>query len=195
MKNNQSHTAYDAVKRVGDVFLSLLGLAAFSPLLLVIAAAVKIEDGGPILFRQERLTKGGRVFEILKFRTMRPESYPGQPEDERVTGIGARLRRSWLDELPQLVNVLKGDMSLVGPRPLSLGDVARAKAACPDFVLREQVRAGITGTAQLLGRPETPPAEKLAFDMRYIENRGIGLDLRILLATVRAAAGRKRREK
>ena len=184
MKNSRKHAAYAAVKRAGDVCLSLLGLIALSPLLLWIAAAVKIEDGGPVLFRQERITKVGRIFRILKFRTMRPEAYPGQPESERITRVGARLRRRWLDELPQLVNVLRGDMSLVGPRPLSLEDVAYAKTVCPDFFRREQVRAGLTGLAQLYGRPETPPNEKLAFDIRYIENQSSGLDLRILLSTL-----------
>ena len=175
-----------AIKRLCDVLLSLFGLVLLSPALLVIAAAVRTGDGGPVLFRQERLTKGGRVFRILKFRTMRPEAYPGEPEEQRVTRVGGFLRKRWLDELPQLVNILAGDMSFVGPRPLSLGDVKRAKALCPDFGRREQVRAGLTGTAQLLGRYDTPPGEKLALDTLYIEHFSLGLDVRILLQTALA---------
>ena len=115
---------------------------------------------------------------------MRPEAYPGQPEEERVTRIGGFLRRTWLDELPQLWNVLIGDMSLVGPRPESLPDVARAKSICPSYHERERVRAGMTGLAQLVGRYDTPPREKLALDMFYIERCSVGFDVRILMQTM-----------
>lgn len=171
-------------KRFGDVLLSLAGLVLLAPLLLIIAARIFAEDGGPVIFRQERVTRGGRVFRICKFRTMRPEAYPGQPEEERVTKIGGFLRRTWLDELPQLWNVLAGDMSLVGPRPESLKDVARARSVCPDYRERERVRAGITGLAQLVGRYDTPPREKLALDMLYIGHYSPGFDLTLLAQTV-----------
>ena len=171
-------------KRLGDLVLSAAGLLVLSPLLLAVAAAIRLSDGGPVLFTQDRVTKGGRVFRILKFRTMRPASRPGEPEEDRVTRVGRFLRRRWLDELPQLVNVLKGDMSLVGPRPESLADVAASGAVCPDFHRREQVRAGLTGFAQILGRYDTPPREKLGLDLFYIEHFSLGLDLVLLLQTV-----------
>lgn len=179
-----AHPAQMALKRLFDILLSALGLAVLSPVLLAAALAVRLEDGGPALFRQERVTKGGRVFRILKFRSMRPEAYPGEPEEERVTRVGGFLRRHWLDELPQLANILRGDMSLVGPRPESLSDVARSKELCPDFSMRERVRAGLTGLAQLLGRYDTPPREKLALDMLYIENISLTLDAKLILQTV-----------
>ena len=174
------------IKRACDILLSLAGLLVLSPLLIVLAAAIRYGDGGPALFRQERVTKDGRVFRILKFRTMRPAAYPGEPEAERVTRIGGFLRRHWLDELPQLANILIGDMSLVGPRPESLTDVARSKEICPAFCRRERVRAGLTGLAQLLGRYDTPPREKLALDELYIRHFSLRLDARILLQTVLA---------
>lgn len=171
-------------KRLLDILLSALGLVALSPTLLAAALAVRLGDGGPALFRQERVTRDGRVFRILKFRSMRPAAFPGEPEAARVTRVGGFLRRHWLDELPQLVNVLLGDMSLVGPRPESLSDVARSKELCPDFSRRERVRAGLTGLAQLLGRYDTPPREKLALDMMYIENYSLGLDALLILQTI-----------
>lgn len=172
------------MKRLFDILLSALGLVILSPVFAAAALAVKAGDGGPVLFRQERVTKDGRVFRILKLRSMRPAAYPGEPEEARVTRIGGFLRRHWLDELPQLVNVLLGDMSLVGPRPESLQDVARSKELCPAFSRREQVRAGLTGLAQLLGRYDTPPREKLALDMLYIEHYSLGLDALLILQTV-----------
>lgn len=162
-------------KRLMDILLSFLGLIVLSPLILGVALAVRLEDGGPALFRQERVTKNGRVFRICKFRTMR---------GDRVTRVGKHIRSRWMDELPQLWNVLTGDMSLVGPRPLSIADVEAAKRVCPAFTDREAVRAGLTGTAQLLGRHDTPPREKLALDRLYTENLSLRFDAALILQTI-----------
>ena len=150
----------------------------------IVALVVKADSPGPVLFKQKRVGRGKCYFNILKFRSMRPPARPDQPEEERVTRMGAFLRRHWLDELPQLINVLAGDMSLVGPRPESLEDVAASKMICPEFSGREQVRAGLTGLAQLLGRYDTPPREKLALDRMYIEHFSLRLDLCLILQTV-----------
>lgn len=167
------------IKRLADIVVSVIGLVLSSPVLLAAALAVKLEDGGPVLFRQERVTKDGRVFRILKFRTMRIED-----GHEYVTRAGAFLRHTWIDELPQFVNVLAGDMSVVGPRPEMLSDVTFSKEICPEFSERECMRAGMTGLAQILGSADTPPREKLAFDRFYIDHFSLGLDGLLIVQTL-----------
>ena len=176
-----------AVKRGGDLVLSALLLLLLSPLLALIALLIRREDGGPVLFRQERLTVHGRRFTILKFRTMTPQAQEGRSaaaRDSRVTRVGAFLRRYRLDELPQLVNILRGDMSLVGPRPEMLSNVDRYKRLLPAFVSRERVRAGLTGYAQIEGRYNTSPEDKLMLDLLYIENFSLWLDVRLIFRTL-----------
>ena len=176
------------VKRAADFVVSALLLILLSPFMLMIACAILAEDGAPVIYRQRRYTKGGRVFEILKFRTMRKqpedgEVHPYTENDSRVTRTGKFLRRTHLDELPQLVNILKGDMSLIGPRPeqVELADLYTTEL--PEYPERLRVRAGLTGLAQVYGRYSIEPKDKLRADLMYIENQSFLLDLKILMLT------------
>ena len=180
------------VKRAMDVALSSLGLALLALLYPFIAVAIWIEDRGPILFGQERMGLDGRLFRMLKFRSMRvdaeDETGPTWTEenDPRRTRVGAFLRRTSLDELPQLVNVFRGDMSLVGPRPERPEFVSEFKEQFPQYMLRHRVRAGITGWAQVHGwRGNTSLAKRVEYDLYYIENWSVGLDVKILWMTLR----------
>ncbi len=187
-----------ALKRAMDVVLSALTLVLLSPLFLVIALAVRLDSPGPALYRQVRATKDGRPFRMLKFRTMRTDAEedvrregldPSRPffklegEDARITRVGRWLRRTSLDELPQLWNVLKGEMSLVGPRPLPIEQVR----ANPELLAaRHEVRAGLTGWWQVQGRSDLELEEALRMDAFYIENWSVWLDLHILVRTAGA---------
>ena len=179
-----------AIKRGGDIVISLLSLIVLSPLMALIALAILIEDGRPVIFSQQRLTIRGRKFIIHKFRTMERSASLHDPQvplgahDSRITRVGRVLRRCRLDELPQFVNVLRGEMSLVGPRPEMLANVERYKAMLPDFVYREKMKAGITGYAQVEGRYNTTAEDKLMLDLMYIESFSIWLDIKLLMRTV-----------
>jgi len=168
-----------ALKRLLDIAGAVSGLVLLAPLLAVVAALVRLTMGPPVLFRQERTGRGGRPFVLFKFRTMRDG--PGS-DGERLTRFGRLLRRTSLDELPQLWNVLRGDMSLVGPRPLPT-------EYTPYYTARERlrltVRPGLTGLAQLNGRNLAPWDRRLADDVRYVEGWSLWLDCRLLLRTVR----------
>lgn len=174
------------IKRGADVVLSALALTLLSPLLLGIALAIRLEDGGNAIFRQKRLTVDGKSFTIYKFRTMRRGSggVSAKSEDARVTRVGRFLRRWRLDELPQFWNILRGDMSLVGPRPEMLENIARYKRDLPEFQFRERMKAGLTGYAQIEGRYNTSPEDKLALDLFYIEGFSLWTDMKLLLRTV-----------
>ena len=178
-----------AAKRMGDILLSLLCLIILSPLMGIIALAIKAEDGGPVFFRQKRLTIRGWEFTIWKFRTMKIEAslHDNQVStalhDPRITKVGKVLRRFRMDEIPQFLNVLKGEMSLVGPRPEMLANIDRYKETYPDFAYREKMKAGITGYAQIEGRYNTTPEDKLMLDLMYIESFSIWLDIKLLMRT------------
>ncbi len=174
------------IKRGSDIIFSVLGLVIFSPLLLISAIAIKLEDGGSIIFRQNRVTLAGRIFNIYKLRTMREnvEQSMTVAGDKRVTKVGAILRKFRIDELPQFLNVLKGDMSLVGPRAEMLEHVYLYSEKLPEFMYRYRMKAGITGYAQIHGRYNTTPKDKLMMDMTYIESFSIWNDLKLLLQTV-----------
>lgn len=174
------------IKRLGDIGVSFLGLVVTSPLFLIAALAIKKEDGGKVFFRQERATVGGKVFTIIKFRTMKEDASIASvtKDDDRITKTGKWLRRYRIDELPQLVNILKGDMSLVGPRPEMLKNVEEYTADLPEFRYRLRMKAGLTGYAQVMGRYNTTSRDKLILDLMYIENFSIANDIRILLQTV-----------
>lgn len=183
--------SYPCLKRAIDVCVSGLSLVALTPLWIAVAAAVRKSMGPPILFRQSRLGREERVFTMLKFRTMTEErDVDGSllPDGDRLTRTGAFLRRTSIDELPELVNVLKGDMSLVGPRPLLL-------RYGPFFTERERirhsVRPGITGLAQVNGRNEASWDNRLQNDISYVESMSPTLDLSIILATLRLVVQRK----
>lgn len=183
---------YRAIKRFMDMTLSAAGLVALSPLLFAIAAAVKLDSPGPVLYMQERLGRDGRRFTIYKFRSMPQASEPDGPiwasvGDDRATRLGAFLRRYSLDELPQLINVLRGDMSLVGPRPERPFFVDQFKRHVPKYMDRHLVRSGLTGWAQINGlRGDVDIEERTRYDIYYVENWSVLLDLRIMLKTVLA---------
>ncbi len=182
------------VKRVMDITIALLMLGATSWLLPIIALLIKRQDGGPVLYSQIRMGLDGRSFRLYKFRSMRTDAESdGQAHwtrnnDTRVTRIGSLLRRTNLDELPQLINVLKGDMSLVGPRPERPEFVAQFRNRYPEYMARHRVRAGVTGWAQVNGlRGDTSVRKRVVYDLYYIENWRLALDLRILWMTLRVA--------
>jgi exopolysaccharide biosynthesis polyprenyl glycosylphosphotransferase len=178
-------------KRAFDAVVASLMLLALSPVLALAALAVWASSGRPLFYRQERMGLDGRVFRMLKFRTMRPdaekESGPvwTSPDDPRRTGVGALLRRTSVDELPQLWNVLRGDMSLVGPRPERPVFIERFRREIPGYMLRHKVKAGLTGWAQVHGwRGDTSLHERVEHDIYYIQNWSLALDVRILLMTL-----------
>jgi len=151
------------------------------PVLVATALAVRWRLGAPVLFRQVRVGRDGAEFAIVKFRTMRDERWPGEPDADRDTGLGRRLRAASLDELPQLWNVLRGEMSLIGPRPTLPEQVRRYS---PHQRRRLEVRPGLTGWAQVNGRNAIPWPERIELDVWYVDHRGPALDLRILWRTV-----------
>jgi lipopolysaccharide/colanic/teichoic acid biosynthesis glycosyltransferase len=180
------------VNRALDILVAGAGLAVAGPVLGAAALAVKLEDGGPVLFRQTRVGKDGRDFELLKLRTMivdaeaRGAGFAVDRGDPRITRVGRLLRRTSIDELPQLVNVLRGDMSVIGPRPTLRYQVER-------YTERQRrrldVRPGLTGWAQVHGRARLPWEDRIELDVWYVENRSPRVDLRILLRTPLALFG------
>ncbi len=178
------------MKRIFDIVVSLTGIVISSPVMLVIALAIKLYDGGPVLFTQDRLTKDGRVFKIYKFRSMRVRKADSEycltrKEDDRVTPVGKIIRNIHFDELPQIFNILKGDMSFVGPRPECPELAEEYAQIVPEFDFRLKVKAGLTGFAQVYGRYNTTPYDKLKLDLSYIENYSFLLDLKLMFLTVK----------
>ena len=178
-------------KRAMDILISAIVLLILSPLMLLIAAAIKLEDGGPVFFRQKRLTRNGREFDILKFRSMvvDAEKYAGAvlatDNDPRITRVGRIIRPFRLDELPQLINILKGDMSIVGPRPERKVIADEYCKDIPEFAYRLKVRGGLTGYAQIYGKYNTSAYDKLRLDLMYIENYSLLLDIKLMILTIR----------
>ena len=170
------------LRRVTDVVLAAAGLVALSPLLVAAMAAIRMTMGSPVLFRQPRSGLHGEEFTIVKLRTMRAERYPGEPDTERTPKLGHLLRATSLDELPQLVNVLRGEMSLIGPRPTLPEQVARYG---PHERRRLEIRPGLTGWAQVNGRNSLTWPERIELDLWYIDHRSLRLDLQILARTVK----------
>ena len=183
---------YKYTKRLFDIVFSFLGLLFLSPFMLVLAAVIRLSDGGPALYKQKRLTINNEEFMIYKFRSMRMDAerdgvarLSSGDDDSRVTPIGRILRRYRLDEYPQLFNILKGDMSVVGPRP-ERPEIAKVYyETLPGFALRLQVKAGLTGYAQVYGRYNTDPYEKLQFDLIYINQMSFFTDIKLIFATLR----------
>jgi exopolysaccharide biosynthesis polyprenyl glycosylphosphotransferase len=189
LPRHPSRRATWPVKRAVDVVTAGLGLVALSPLLLVIAAAIRLGGAGSVLFRQRRVTGGGRTFDVIKFRTLAEnrdsDTTWSVAADRRVTRVGRLLRRTGLDEVPQLINVLRGDMTLVGPRPERPLFVDRFSAAHPRYAARHRVPSGLTGWAQIHGlRGDTSISERVRFDNHYIEHWSLWRDLTILLRTL-----------
>lgn len=187
----QPKVEYAFVKRAIDIAASLLGIILLSPIMLVTAIAIKAYDKGPALYKQVRLTKDGKEFKILKFRSMRVNAESdgvarlATDNDDRITPIGKIIRACRLDELPQLFNILKGDMTIVGPRPERPEIAKQYEEELPEFRLRLQVKAGLTGLAQIYGRYNTEPYDKLRMDLMYINRMSFVKDLRLILATVK----------
>ena len=188
-KNDGLQIEQKIVKRLLDIAISATGLLISSPLFLLIAISIKCTDRGPVFYKQKRLTQGGKEFKIYKFRTMIQDAEKGgkavlaRDEDDRILPVGKILRRLRLDELPQLWNILKGDMSMVGPRPERPELMAEIVEEIPEFVYRLKVKAGLTGYAQVYGKYNTTAYEKLKLDLTYIRNYSIFLDLKLILMT------------
>lgn len=178
------------IKRVLDLLLSVILLILLSPVFLITALCIRIEDGGPVFYRQERYTKNGRIFRIIKFRSMvvdaeKNGAKPCVGNDSRITKVGRVIRRSRIDELPQLFNILKGDMSFVGPRPERVEHVKQYTTEMPEFAYRLRVKGGLTGYAQIYGKYNTSAYDKLRLDLMYIENQSLLTDLKIMMLTFR----------
>ena len=173
------------MKRCVDVVFSLAAIIITSPIWLLCAAAIKLNDGGKVFFKQKRATKNGKVFEVYKFRTMKENvtNYSAVADDNRITKVGKVLRKYRLDEFPQFLNILFGDMSLVGPRPEMLENVYLYTEEYPEFAYRLRVKAGLTGYAQIAGKYNTTPKYKLILDLMYIENYSIMKDIKLILQT------------
>lgn len=179
------------VKRFMDIVLSFVGLVVTLPITLATALCIKIQDGGPVFFMQERCTYQGKVFWIYKFRSMivdaekAGKSRPATDDDDRITAVGRFIRKTRIDELPQLINILKGDMSIVGPRPERVEHIEKYSAEIPEFTYRLKVKGGLTGYAQVYGRYNTTAYDKLKMDMLYIVKYSLLLDIQIILETVK----------
>ena len=184
-------TVERAVKRLLDVIVCLAAMVVALPVTGIVALCIKFDDGGPVFYRQERVTEGGRKFMILKFRSMivdaerEGEVLPASDHDTRITRVGRVIRSLRIDELPQLFNILKGEMSLVGPRPERTEHVQKYLDEIPEFVYRYKVPAGLTGYAQVFGKYNTTPYDKLRLDMMYIEHYSLWLDFKLVLMTIR----------
>ncbi len=177
------------IKRLMDILISLLALNITAPISIIIAIAIKLEDGGKIFYRQKRMTIDRKVFKIYKFRSM----YENRADmsfkqavinDKRITKVGKIIRRFRVDEIPQFINVLKGEMSIVGPRPEAEESYQKISQQIPEFAYRTRMKAGITGLAQIYGKYNTSPQEKLKFDLFYIENFTIWLDIKLIFQTI-----------
>lgn len=173
-------------KRIMDISISMIGGVILSPLMILGMIMIKLDDGGPIFFKQERVTLNGRRFLVLKLRTMcvGASAKSATANDDRITRVGKFLRMSRIDEIPQLWNVLTGDMSLVGPRPEMIKNVNKYTRQLPEFEYRLRMKAGLTGYAQIVGKYNTTPRDKLLMDMMYIEQFSIWKDIQLILQTV-----------
>ena len=181
----------NGIKRLLAVVLSLCGMLCLSWLFLILAIAIKLDSPGPVFFKQKRVGRGKRHFYILKFRTMRIDTPHDMPThllhdpDQYITRMGHFLRKTSLDELPQLINILRGDMSFIGPRPERPEIIAQYMEVMPEFAFRMKVKAGLAGFAQVYGKYNTSPYDKLKLDLTYIENYSVWLDLKLMLLTLK----------
>ena len=180
-----------AIKRAADFILSLLLIIITSPIMLITAIAVKLYDFGPVIYKQVRCTRGNKKFKIYKFRSMRVDAEKdcvarlAKKKDDRITPIGRFIRKCRIDELPQLFNILVGDMSFIGPRPERPEIIAQYVKEMPEFAFRTKVKAGLAGYAQVYGKYNTTPYDKLKLDLCYIENYSVWLDLKLMLLTIK----------
>ena len=190
-RNNGVNPLRRFIKRFFDLVLSALAIVILSPILIITAIAIKVEDGGPVFFRQERVTIGGKRFMILKFRSMIVDAekdgrpHPAGEKDDRITRVGHFIRAVRIDELPQLINILKGEMSIVGPRPERWEHVEKYTKDIPEFPFRLHMKGGLTGYAQVYGKYNTTALDKLKLDLLYITNYSILLDVQIIFETIK----------
>ena len=190
-KRSDASLIYQLGKRAADIVFSLVAIIVLSPLMLVVAAAIKAEDGGPVFYKQTRLTLNGKQFKIIKFRSMKTDAEKdgvarlAEDNDDRITKVGRFIRKLRLDELPQLFNILSGSMSIVGPRPERPEIAKEYEESIPEFSLRLQAKAGLTGYAQVYGKYNTPPYDKVQMDLMYIANQSFSEDFRLILMTLK----------
>ena len=191
VKGNGLTPAQQLCKRIMDLVICLPVAIVASPFLLLTPLFIKLEDGGPVFYKQKRVTRNGCEFEILKFRSMivdaekDGQARPATDRDPRITRVGNVIRAIRVDELPQILNILKGDMSIVGPRPERIEHVEEYCKDMPEFKFRLKVRGGLTGYAQIYGKYNTSPYDKLRLDLMYIENYSLLMDIKLILMTVR----------
>lgn len=191
VKNGQINIEQLAIKRFLDIVISAIALIITSPLMFAVGISIKCYDGGPIIYKQLRLTKNGTCFYVYKFRSMYTNSEKdgiarlAQEGDSRITPIGRFIRKIRLDELPQLFNILKGDMSIVGPRPERPEIAKKYSETMPEFDYRLKVKAGLTGYAQIYGKYNTTPYDKLKLDLTYIQNYSLMLDIKLMILTIK----------
>ena len=180
---------YLVLKRIMDITFALFFIIITSPIMLGVAAAIKLHDGGPVFYKQERYTKDKKIFKVIKFRSMRVDAEKdgvarlASENDDRITPVGRIIRKLRIDELPQLFNILSGSMSVVGPRPERPEIFEQYEKTMPEFALRLQVKAGLTGYAQVYGKYNTPPYDKVQMDLTYIANQSIFEDIKLMLLT------------
>ena len=190
-RNNGIGPGQRILKRTFDIILSLLALILLSPIMMITAIAIKIEDGGSVFYKQERVTIGEKRFMILKFRSMIVDAEkdgkprPAGAADDRITKVGRVIRSCRVDELPQLINILMGDMSIVGPRPERWEHVEKYCQDIPEFNYRHMMKGGLTGYAQVYGKYNTTALDKLKLDLLYITNYSFLLDIQIIFETVK----------
>ena len=192
LRNKKTPVAwyYPFLKRFSDIVISVTAILLLSPIMIVTALGIKLYDHGPVFYKQTRLTKDGRRFEIIKFRSMKMDAEKNGAQlstvhDDRITPIGKIIRKLRIDELPQLFNILKNDMAVVGPRPERPEIASQYEQDIPEFHLRLRVKAGLTGYAQVYGKYNTTPLDKLKLDLIYIAQRSVLFDLRILFYTLK----------
>lgn len=182
---------YVAGKRAFDIIVAFIGLIVLSPVMLVTAIAIKAYDGGPVLYKQTRLTLNGKKFKVWKFRSMRVDAEKdgvarlATEDDDRITPVGKIIRKVRIDEIPQIFNILGGSMSIVGPRPERPEIAAQYEKEMPEFALRLQVKAGLTGYAQVYGKYNTPPYDKVQMDLIYVSTQSFLEDIKLILMTVK----------
>lgn len=193
-KNNiilKDNIFYNIYKRTLDIGTSFIGLIIGIPFLIVFGALIKLEDKGPIFYKQERLGKNEKHFYVYKLRSMRVDAEKiggaqwAQKNDPRITNVGAFIRKTRIDEIPQLLNILKGDMSIIGPRPERPELTYKFNREIPGFINRLIIKPGLTGWAQVNGGYDMTPEEKIIWDIEYINNRSFMLDMKIILKTIR----------
>ena len=190
LRNQGLSAGQRCIKRIFDIIVGILAVVIASPVMLVIAIAIKAYDGGPVFFTQSRLTRDGQIFKIYKFRSMRVQKEDEKncitrKNDDRITPVGHIIRKLHLDELPQIINIIKGDMSWVGPRPEWTATTEQYAQNLPEFLLRLKVKAGLTGYAQIYGKYNTTPYDKLMLDLTYIEKYSFLLDLKLMILTLK----------